>query len=103
MAHTPWPVLGFATASLRTCRCVAVNPAEPAVTLQYGEDLRTLHVSDVRPRGRNRRRITYAILSVLKHKVRAGKYVRYPDERLWSHLGLTRLVLRTARFPWANA
>ena len=38
-----------------------------------------------------------------KHKVRAGKYVRFPDERLWDDLGLTRLVPRTTRFPWANA
>ena len=38
-----------------------------------------------------------------KHKVRAGKYVRYPDKRLWDDMGLTRLVSRTARFPWANA
>ena len=38
-----------------------------------------------------------------KHKVRAGKYVRFSDERLWSAYGLTRLVLRTARFPWAKA
>ena len=38
-----------------------------------------------------------------KHKVRAGKYVRFPDKRLWDDLGLTRFVSRTARFPWANA
>ena len=38
-----------------------------------------------------------------KHKVRAGKYVRFPDERLWNEHGLTRLTLRTARFPWAKA
>ncbi len=38
-----------------------------------------------------------------KHKVRAGKYVRFSDERLWNDYGLTRLVLRTARFPWAKA
>ena len=38
-----------------------------------------------------------------KHKVRAGKYVRFPDKRLPDDLGLTRLVSRTARFPWANA
>ena len=38
-----------------------------------------------------------------KHKVRAGKYVRFPDKRLRDDLGLTRLVSRTARFPWANA
>ena len=38
-----------------------------------------------------------------KHKVRAGKYVRFPDERLWNEHGLTRLTLRTARLPWAKA
>jgi len=38
-----------------------------------------------------------------KHKIRAGKYVRFPDERLWNEHGLTRLTLRTARFPWAKA
>ena len=38
-----------------------------------------------------------------KHKVRTGKYVRFPDERLWTDLGLTRLVPRTASFPWAKA
>ena len=38
-----------------------------------------------------------------KHKVRAGKYVRFSDERLWNEHGLTRLTLRTARFPWAKA
>ena len=26
-----------------------------------------------------------------KHKVQSGKYVRYPDERLWQSMGLTRL------------
>ena len=35
-----------------------------------------------------------------KHKVRTGKHVRFPDERLWNDLGLTRLVPRTARIPW---
>ncbi|MDE0221009.1 MAG: hypothetical protein OXJ90_17205 [Spirochaetaceae bacterium] len=38
-----------------------------------------------------------------KHKVRTGKYVRFSDERLWNHHGLTRLALRPARFPWAKA
>ena len=38
-----------------------------------------------------------------KHQVRAGKYVRFSDERLWNDYGLTRLVPRTARFPWAKA
>ena len=40
---------------------------------------------------------------VRKHQVRAGKYVRFPDERLWKELGLTRLTRRTASFPWAKA
>ena len=39
---------------------------------------------------------------VRKHQVRAGKYVRFPDERLWKELGLTRLTKRTASFPWAR-
>ena len=38
-----------------------------------------------------------------KHKVRSGKYVRFPDERLWTEFGLTRLALRTASLPWAKA
>ena len=38
-----------------------------------------------------------------KHKVRAGKYVRFSDERLWKEWGLTRLGPRTASFPWAKA
>ena len=38
-----------------------------------------------------------------KHKVRAGKYVRFPDKRLWNDLGRARLAQRTARFPWAKA
>ena len=38
-----------------------------------------------------------------KHKVRAGKYVRFSDERLWNDMGLTRLAQRTASFPWAKA
>ena len=38
-----------------------------------------------------------------KHKVRTGKGVRFPDERLWREYGLTRLGLRTASFPWAKA
>ena len=33
-----------------------------------------------------------------KHKVRAGKYVRFPDKRLWNDLGLARLAQRTATF-----
>ena len=38
-----------------------------------------------------------------KHKVRAGKYVRFSDERLWNDLGLARLAQRTASLPWAKA
>ena len=38
-----------------------------------------------------------------KHKVKSGKYVRYPDKRLWEDLGLVRLVMRTASLPWAKA
>ena len=38
-----------------------------------------------------------------KHKVRSGKYVRFPDERLWKEYGLTRLALRTQSLPWAKA
>ena len=38
-----------------------------------------------------------------KHKVRNGKYVRFPDDRLWEHYGLTCLAPRTRGFPWAKA
>ena len=38
-----------------------------------------------------------------KHKVRTGKRMRFPDERLWEEWGLTRLISRTASFPWAKA
>ena len=38
-----------------------------------------------------------------KHKVRSGKYVRYPDANLRDDLGLTHLALRTAGYPWAKA
>ena len=38
-----------------------------------------------------------------KHKVRSGKYVRYSDERLWDHHGLTRLGPTTRYLPWAKA
>jgi group II intron reverse transcriptase/maturase len=38
-----------------------------------------------------------------KHKVRAGKYVRFSDERLWNDLGLARLARRTRSFSWAKA
>ena len=38
-----------------------------------------------------------------KHKVRSGGYVRFPDQRLWKHHGLTRLGLTTKYRPWAKA
>lgn len=38
-----------------------------------------------------------------KHKVRSGKYMRFPDQRLWNHHGLTRLGLTTTNLPWAKA
>ena len=38
-----------------------------------------------------------------KHKVRSGRYVRYPDTKLRDDLGLTCLALRTASHPWAKA
>ena len=38
-----------------------------------------------------------------KHKVRSGKEVRFPAERLWEEFGLTRLAPHTASFPWAKA
>ena len=38
-----------------------------------------------------------------KHKVKSGKYVHYPAERLRNEFGLVRLKSRTASFPWAKA
>ncbi len=38
-----------------------------------------------------------------KHKVRAGKYVRFSQERLRKEYGLIHLGPRTASFPWAKA
>ena len=38
-----------------------------------------------------------------KHKVRSGKSVRFPNERLWLDYGLTHLRPRTTSFPWAKA
>ena len=38
-----------------------------------------------------------------KHKVEAGKHVRFPDERLRDDLGLAHLCQRTASFSWAKA
>ena len=42
-------------------------------------------------------------LTTLYRSLSLGKYVRFPDERLWQEYGLTRLVPRTASFPWAKA
>ena len=38
-----------------------------------------------------------------KHKVRSGKSVRFPNDRLWLDYGLTHLRPRTTSFPWAKA
>ena len=38
-----------------------------------------------------------------KHKVKSGKYVRYPNPRLWKHYGLTCLEPKTQGLPWAKA
>ena len=38
-----------------------------------------------------------------KHKVRGGKFVRFPDERLWENYGLIRLGQTTRSLPWAKA
>ena len=37
-----------------------------------------------------------------KHKVKSGKYVRFPGTRLWTEFGLARLGPRTASFSWAE-
>ncbi|WP_419906873.1 group II intron maturase-specific domain-containing protein [Hoeflea sp.] len=37
-----------------------------------------------------------------KHKVKIGKYARYPSERLWGHYGLIRLEPMTKGLPWAK-
>ena len=39
----------------------------------------------------------------LKHKVRSGKYVRFPDARLRDDFGLIHLAPKTQAFPWAKA
>ena len=36
-----------------------------------------------------------------KHKVKTGKFVHFPDARLYDEYGLIRLTLSTKRFPWA--
>ena len=38
-----------------------------------------------------------------KHKVRSGRYVRFPDEWLWNDRGLARLGLKTRYLPRAKA
>ena len=38
-----------------------------------------------------------------KHKVKSGKFVRFPNERLWETYGLIRLGQRTKGLPWAKA
>ena len=38
-----------------------------------------------------------------KHKVKAGKYVRFPDKRLREEYGLVRLAPTTTSLPWAKA
>ena len=38
-----------------------------------------------------------------KHKVREGKYVRFPSTWLWEQCGLTRLARTTRYLPWAKA
>lgn len=38
-----------------------------------------------------------------KHKVRSGKYVRFPDEKLWESYGLKHLGPQTKDLPWAKS
>ena len=38
-----------------------------------------------------------------KHKVKTGKYVQFPDQRLYGEYGLVRLALTTTSLPWAKA
>ena len=38
-----------------------------------------------------------------KHKVKTGKYVLFPDQRLYGEYGLVRLALTTTSLPWAKA
>ncbi len=38
-----------------------------------------------------------------KHKVKAGRYVRFSDEWLWNRCGLKRLEPTTGDLPWAKA
>ena len=39
----------------------------------------------------------------LEHKIRAGKFVRFPDEHPRQDLGLTHLAPQRASLPWAKA
>ncbi len=48
-----------------------------------------------------RRRLRWWLCA--KHKVPGGGIKRYPDDTLHDELGLVRLTLRTASFPWAKA
>ena len=38
-----------------------------------------------------------------KHKVKAGEYVRFSNQRLWYDLGLVNLAPKTKGLPWAKA
>ena len=38
-----------------------------------------------------------------KHKVRSGKYVRFPSQQLYTQYGLHRLAPTTKGLPWAKA
>ena len=38
-----------------------------------------------------------------KHKVKTGKYVLFPDQRLYGEYGLVCLALTTTSLPWAKA
>ena len=38
-----------------------------------------------------------------KHKVKTGKYMQFPDQRLYGEYGLVRLALTTTSLPWAKA
>ena len=38
-----------------------------------------------------------------KHKVKSGKYVRFPDQRLHEGYGLVRVMDLSKRLPWAKA
>ena len=65
------------------------------------QDIRALLGKDVSKASIATRRLRQWLCR--KHKVRTGKHVRFPSERLWSDYGLTHLAPRTASFPWAKA